>query len=200
MKNLVYLLIFCLIISCNNNKNKISQGNNKSVRPYIISYEDKKLKLYLDSLNENNIKTVPPLKAFYYESNLIIDKNNNLYFYQRNRIAVGCGTGMENDTLPEFLNLQPKDLIKIPKESIGKIVYENVMTKEKNRKILIIASQIDTIKNRKILNFLNDLKVPTYIIRRTTQEEDIVLHYKITNQFYYSNEIKWDKNRIKLRN
>ncbi|MFN7676451.1 hypothetical protein [Flavobacterium sp.] len=95
--------------------------------------------------------------------------------------------------------MQPKDLIKIPIESLEKIVNENVMKKPNNRRILIIASEKDTIKVKGFLKFYYNLKVPTYFIRRTTQEEDTVLHYKRTDKYYYSNKIKWDKSKIKFR-
>lgn len=187
-----------LIVCCNKKYNKIISTEDKNIKQYIISHEEKELKKYADSMG-NRGKPLP-FNSYYGESNLIIDRRNNLYFYQKNAMAAGCGTGMENDTIPEFLNLQPKDLIKIPKESIELIISENVLTKKENRQILIIASQDDTIKDQKILNFLYNLKVPIYEIRRTTQEEDTVLHYKTTNQFYYSDQIKWDKKKIKLKN
>ncbi len=100
---------------------------------------------------------------------------------------------MEKVTLPHLLDLQPKDLIKIPKDCIEKIIEDNVMTKEKGKQILIVASQKDSIKDREFLKFLHHMKVPSYIIRRTTQEEDTVLHYKKTNQYYNSNDINWNK-------
>lgn len=133
------------------------------------------------------------------ESNIVIDENSNIYYYQKNRRAdILCNYGMENDTIPKFINLQPKDLIKIPKDCIEKFIDENVMTKEKRRQILIVASQTDSIKNQTIVSFIYNLKVPTYVIRRTTQEEDTVIYYKKKNAFYYSDEIKWDKARIKF--
>ena len=111
-----------------------------------------------------------------------------------------CDYGMENDTLPEFLDLQPKDLIKIPKEALKRFVDENVMNREKRRQILVIASQNDTIKDITSLKFLRNTRVPTYFIRRTTQEEDTVLQYKKTKIYYYSDSIKWDKTKIKFKN
>ena len=68
----------------------------------------------------------------------------------------------------------------------------------KKRKILIIASQNDTIKNITFLDFLENNKIPTYLIRRTTQEEDTVLYYKNNEKYYFSDEIKWDTTKIKF--
>lgn len=133
------------------------------------------------------------------ESNLIIDKYSNVFYYQRNKKQVLlCDYGRENDTIPLFLDLQPKDLIKIPKDCVEKFINENVMNKERTSQILIMVSQTDTIKDKIFLNFLKRIKVPVYTIRRTTQEEDTVLKYKKSNKYYYSDSIKWDKSRIKF--
>jgi|LakMenE01Jun11ns_1017448.scaffolds.fasta_scaffold9469958_2 hypothetical protein len=197
MKKIVCLLIIVLVYSCHKKKNI---EKNLSLIPYIISAEDRKLKEYTDSLNLYRAETIVlPRKGFYGESNLIIDKKGEIYYYQKRYIQIICNYGTENDTLPQFLDLQPKDLIKIPIESLEKIVNENVMKKPNNRRILIIASEKDTIKVKGFLKFYYNLKVPTYFIRRTTQEEDTVLHYKRTDKYYYSNKIKWDKSKIKFR-
>jgi hypothetical protein len=73
------------------------------------------------------------------------------------------------------------------------------LTKEERRQILVIASQKDTISDTEILKFLYTLKVPTYTIRRTNQEEDVVLHHKTNNLNYSAEEIKWDSTKIKFR-
>lgn len=197
MKHIIILLLTVVFISCN--KNTDSEAL-KFEKPYIISKEDRELQKEIDSINNTGNKIALPMKGFYGESNLIINDSNAVFYYQRNRIAVGCGTGRQNDTLPEFLDLQPKDLVKIPNKEIEKFINENVMNKKNKRQILIIASQNDTIKDKEFLKFFYQMKVPIYEIRRTTQEEDTVLHYKTTNQFYYSDEIKWDKKKIKLKN
>lgn len=198
MKNTLSLL-FCFTLLCCNKKSEQKISNNYE-KMYVISQEDENIKKEIDSINSirKNGKFALPRKGFYHESNLIIDKNNFVYYYQGRYIPTFCSYGMENDTLPHFLDLQPKDLIKVPKDCIDKIINENVMTKEKWKQILIIASQNDSIKDREFLKFLHHMKVPAYIIRRTTQEEDTVLLFKRTNKYYNSDEIKWDKKRIKL--
>ncbi len=184
-----------ILLSCNNKKTiNISE---KEFEPYIISVKDS---LFDKELKKDSVKAPYIPAGLSGECNLIIDKNGAFYYYQTSSFTGGCGTGMENDTIPKFLDLQTEDLIKIPKESLEKFVEENVMKKPQNRKILIMASQKDTIIQKSFLKFLRTMKVPTYIIRRTTQEEDTVLHYKRTDRHYFSEEIKWDKTKIKLRN
>lgn len=187
-----------LFFGCNK-KSEVINRNGVVQKPYIISAENIKIQKYSDSLKNSGSKIkILPLKGFYGECNLIIDRNGDVLYFQNKKVGRICGTEMENNSLPRFINLQPKDLIKIPKDCIEKFIDENVMTKEKRRQILVVASQTDTINDQKILSFFYNLKVPRYVIRRTTQEEDTVLSYKKKNAFYYSDSIKWDKSIIKL--
>ena len=186
-------LICLLFLNCTKKDEKIVEKN----KSYIISYEDEKLEKYYDSL----AVTPPSTKGFFYgESQLIIDKKGNLYFYQKRYIQILCSYGSEKDTLPHFLDLQPKDIVKIPKKCLNDFLSENILTKEKRRQILIIGSQSDTIKNPYFLDFLKSNIIQTYYIRRTTQEEDTVLKYKTNSDYYYSDSIKWDRSKIKFRN
>lgn len=182
-------MICFFLLNCDKKEKKIVVKN----KSYIISYEDRK---FLQILKKGNISL--PINGFYGENQLIIDKNGNLFFYQKEYIRAGCGTRSENDTLPHFFNLQPKDIIRIPKACVNNFLSENILDKEEYRRILIIASQNDTIKNTSFFNFVNKNKLRAYLIRRTTQEEDTVLKYKKNNDSYYSEDIKWDKNRIQL--
>ncbi|WP_035645673.1 hypothetical protein [Flavobacterium sp. ASV13] len=166
---------------------------------YIISYENKKLQKHSDSLkNSNSNLIVIPPRRIYGESQLIIDKKGNFYFYQRDNIVKMCGTRSPYDTLPHLIGLKPNDIVRIPQKSLNDFLSENILTKEKDRRILTIASQCDTIKNSSLFNFINKNNIDTYLIRRTTQEEDTVLKYKKNNKFYYSEDIKWDENKIQL--
>ena len=193
MKKIAVLIMISLFFACN------KKEDNEVQKPYVISEEDRKNQKYSDSIetSESEIK-VFPLKGFYGECNLIIDRNGDVLYFQNKNDVRMCGTGMENDTIPEYLDLHPKHLVKIPKDCIEKFVNENVMNKEKRRQILVVASQTDTIKNEKFLSFFYNMKVQAYIVRRTTQEEDTVLYYKKKDMFYNSKEIKWDKSRIKI--
>lgn len=192
----ICFLICCLFSNCEKKNATLKH------KDYIISFEDKKLQNYIDSLKSSNNKTVAfPRKGFYGEHQLIIDKKGNFYFYQKEYIFILCSYGSENDTLPPLLRLHPKDIIRVPQKNLTDFLSENILVKEKDRQILIIASQSDTIKNPLFFEFLNTKNIGTYFIRRTTQEEDTVLKYKNNqnrNAYYYPDSIKWDKTKIKL--
>lgn len=195
---LIGFMICFLFLNCDKKKENTETKN----KPYIISYEDKKLQNYIDSLKRSNSKTVAlPRKGFYGEHQLIIDKKGNFYFYQKEYFLEMCSYGSENDTLPEFLRLRPKDITRIPQQSLTDFLSENILKKEKNRQILIIASQKDSITNTSFFEFLNTKNIGAYFIRRTTQEEDTVVKYKNNNNkhvYYYPDSIKWDRTKIKI--
>ncbi|MFY0483596.1 hypothetical protein ACI6PS_13445 [Flavobacterium sp. PLA-1-15] len=164
--------------------------------PYIISKEEREFKKRLE---EGNIP--PPPTGFYGSSNVIIDKEGELYFYQRTYYGV-LGCIVEENPLPEFINLQPKDLVKIPSTAVGDFLKENTVKNPREKwEHLIVACQLDTLKSEgffNIMHFLRDNQVPIYLIRRTTQEEDVVLKFKESNVFYDSDSIQWDKSRIRF--
>lgn len=184
-------MICFFLLNCSKKGEKLVEKN----KFYIISSENRK---FLQNLKKGNIPLTP--KGFYGESQLLIDKKGNLYFYQKKYFLELCSYGKEKDTLPHFLDLQPKDIVKIPQNCLNDFLSENILAKEKNRRILIVASQNDTIKNTSFFKFINKNHLQAYVIRRTTQEEDTVLKYKTNNDYYYSDSIKWDQTKIKFPN
>ena len=74
--------------------------------------------------------------------------------------------------------------------------------KDDFRNATFIASQSDTLNlisfsiSKSLSFFKRDRD--SFIVRRTTQEEDTVLKYKKSNEYYDSNDVKWDKTRIKF--
>jgi len=96
-------------------------------------------------------------------------------------------------------------LIKIPATAVADFLKENTAKNIKEKRGgLVIASQLDTLRSEGFINmmhFIHDYKksqIAIYLIRRTTQEEDVVLKFKESNEFYDSDSIKWDKSRIRF--
>ena len=185
-KIFIGFVVCFLLFNCNK---KESQKKNTF---YVISIEKSKL---LNELKKKNIP--PPPSGFYSYNNLIIDQKGDFYFYQKEYTPWHC-IPSEKDTIPDFFNIKPIEIIKVPNNSIVDFIKQNVTNRNEMKRMLVIASQNDTIKNNALLFYLNENPLRSFSTRRTTQEEDTVLKYKKNNEFYNYEDIKWNQNRIIL--
>nr|WP_294783239.1 hypothetical protein [uncultured Flavobacterium sp.] len=192
MKRIFIGFIFLIFLSCS------KKESNQELYTYIISKEDTKI------TSELKKRKIPPPKTYFYSyNNFIIDKNGDFYFYQSEFVPMNC-IQSEQDTIPILFNIKPIQIIKVPKNSIIDFIKTTISSKIEYQQRLIIASQKDTIRNKKfheIFTFLNDSStyfLKSFAFRRTTQEEDTVLSYKKLNKYYNSEDIKWDQSRITL--
>ncbi|KFF16228.1 hypothetical protein [Flavobacterium hydatis] len=204
MKRVFAGFVICLfLLNCTKKEEKIVPENI----PYIISKEDIKPKPTKQS-NNNQIPPTPPPPPnspipgwlVYGTNTFIIDTDSKIYYFQRNSIGMICGTETA-DTIPHFINLQPKDLIEIPNKNIYDFIKLNY--KDDFRNVTFIASKTDTLNSKAFFDLRKTLESSIkgrdfYLIRRTTQEEDTVLKYKKNNEYYYSDKIRWDKTKIKF--
>lgn len=193
MKRVFIGFILCLFLNCSKKENTI--GNTT----YIISKKDIITNIS-NKPKDKNIPPPPPIPGwlFYGTNTFIIDKDSKIYYFQREKIGRICGHKFD-DTIPHFINLQPKDLIEIPNNMISDFIKLNY--KDNFRNITFIASTLDTLKTQNYFDLINAIEASLnendlYFIRRTTQEEDTVFKYKKNNDFYNSDDIKWDNNRI----
>ena len=192
-KVLAGFLICLLMVNCS------KKENTRQNIPFIFSKEN----IHFAPSSKFSKEKIPPPPIpgdlLYGTNTFIIDKDSKIYYFQRNKIGFICGNISEGDTLPYFINLQPKDLIEIPNNSISDFVKLNY--KDDFRNMTFIASKLDTLKTQNYFDLINAIEATlkdrdTYFIRRTTQEEDTVLKYKKENNYYRSDDIKWDNNRI----
>ncbi|WP_163397934.1 hypothetical protein [Flavobacterium fluviatile] len=194
MKKIFSGLLICLIMM-----NCSKKENTNLNTPYVISKKDI-LTNISNKPRDKNIPPPPPIPGWlaYGTNTFIIDTDSKIYYFQRNKIGRICING-RFDTIPYFIDLQPKDLIEIPNNAISDFVKLNY--KDDFRNLTFISSKLDTLKSENYFVLVKAIESSLkendfYFIRRTTQEEDTVLKYKKNNISYYSEEIKWDKNRI----
>lgn len=192
MKRVFVALLFCLaLLNCAKKEEKIVEKNI----PYIISQENRE-----KITGKDTIPPMPPIPGWlvYGTDTFILDSDTTIYYFQRNEIGMICGTPTA-DTIPYFINLQPRGLILLSNKNIYDFIKLNYNNNFRN--ITFIASSSDTINSkaffdlRKSLNSFKKFRDRLFV-RRTTQEEDTVLKYKRNNDYYHSEDIKWDKNRI----
>jgi hypothetical protein len=193
MKRVLISFILCLFLNCSKKENTI--GNTT----YIISKKDIITNIS-NKPKDKNIPPPPPIPGwlFYGTNTFIIDKDSKIYYFQREKIGRICGHKFD-DTIPHFINLQPKDLIEIPNNMISDFIKLNY--KDNFRNITFIASTLDTLKTQNYFDLINAIEASLnendlYFIRKTTQEEDTVFKYKKNNDYYNSEDIQWDEKRI----
>ncbi|MBJ2123083.1 hypothetical protein [Flavobacterium sp. IB48] len=184
-------MICFLFLNCSKKEN---QAENI---PYIISQNNKEI-----IRGKDTIPPPPPIPGwlFYGTNTFIINSDSTAYYLQNKGIGMICGTP-NTDTIPYFADLDPRGLIEISNKNIYDFIKLNY--KDDFRNQTFIASQSDTLNSKiffdlyKSLNYFKKDR-DFVIIRRTTQEEDTVIYYKRNNKHYNSENIKWDKTRIKF--
>lgn len=201
MKNVFFGFLICfLLLNCG------KEESAKQNLPYIISQKNIKPKNSKEVKGKSATPLPPPPPPIpgwliYGTNTFIIDSDSKIYYFQGEKIGFICGNGSQNDTIPHFIDLQPKDLIEIPNNSISDFVKLNY--KDDFRNLTFVSSKLDTLKSESFFNLITALESSLkdrdfYYIGRTTQEEDTVLKYKKNNSYYRSDDIKWDKTKIKF--
>ncbi len=191
---LVLILVCFFLLNCT----KKEEVKNEV---YIISKAESDYKKMLKESKNLTTPPPPPRGRFAYGSNnFIIDKDTNLFYFQQPSFFI-CGTGAENDTVPRLMEFKKEDFIQIPRNSIREFVQLNLKDGERN--FTHIASQIDTLNFDLFFDLIHAVNKPkiqkdsdSFIIRRTTQEEDTIIEYKKSGKSYYHSNIKWDTTRI----
>ena len=195
------LTIICLtlIFGCN-------QPTDKVDTTFIVPTDS----MLLPKKTGNQPPPPPPIKEYYFPSNFIIDTGGHIYFYQQ-RIKAGwiCGTDMDWNTQPSFIDLQPTDVIEVPTQNLEEFIKFNIQYLDNSDRQFAIASVADTISSLGLVKIFSVFKDKTnhisWTFRRTTQEENIVLNFKKSKEIYYhSDEIKWDSTKtifpLKMQN
>ncbi|RXK60737.1 hypothetical protein ESA94_09750 [Lacibacter luteus] len=190
MKNLLVILL-TVFISC-------SQRQTNSDDVFLVPVRTKpEIKSQSDEP-----PPPPPIQTYYLPSNFIIDTAGEVYFYQQQQYGWFCGTGIDWDTPPEFIDLKPKDLIHIPIASIEDFIKLNIATLDSNDRRVAIASIKDTVTSVGLSKIFKVFKDSTnkinWTFRKATQEESIVLKFKQLNWKYYSDDIKWDSTKTRF--
>jgi len=110
--------IFFILLNCSKREEKIFKKN----KPYIISKEKNRR-----VINGDTVKP-PPVPGFlvYGTNTFIIDSDSTIYYFKRGNVGHICGNWERGDTIPHFIDLQPKNLTKIPTNSISNFIKLNL--------------------------------------------------------------------------
>lgn len=182
-KSFVFLTsgLVLFTISCND---KLALEQNEK-EAYIISKRD--------SIQNLSFKLE---HAYYASANFILADTNKIFFYRDYSHFARCMPPIDNR--PTFIDLDPRDIIQLPASSIGEFIELN-FSREEMFNSIAIASYTDTITSpilEKMFSAFAKKRLPKFLIRRTTLEEEIVIYHKTHNLVYLPYKVKWDTTRI----
>ena len=168
--------------------------------------EDKGTLFYTMEAYDYAHDSIPPPLPLFYETyysahNIVIDSLGDLYYFKHQELGSVCATGFYHDSIypASFISLSPNDLVLIPKNGIEKFIRSNITDSLKlNSSVnLMVGSARDSFYSKefsKIALVMND-KSGNIILRRITQEEEVVLDYKKKKIDYNPQLINWDSKR-----
>ena len=164
--------------------------------------KDKEFISIVSSFNKpKNPKGIPPLSMpVYAPFNFILDTGGRVYYYQLQLGKPKCASGNDDYLTPPFIRLLPENIVQVSQSNIEDFIKDNIQFLDKDYKYVSISSSLDTVKSsplKKLIDIFRDTTYgATYLIRRTTQEEQIVLDYKKRQIYYDPNSVVWDSSRI----
>lgn len=144
----------------------------------------------------------PIVKPYYTDFNFIIDSIGNLYFYQQQIYRWRCGTGLNEDTPPEYIDLRPTEIVIVPRESVKTFVELNIFNHDPDDRVVAIGLLKDTIVSEGLFHltqlFKDTANKTRWFLRQATQEEIIVLDYKKRQARFFPDEIHWDSSKTRF--
>jgi hypothetical protein len=173
-----------------------SSNLNKDIDTFIVPEPTKAV--IIDTLN--NFPPPPPARTYYFPFNFIVDSAGQIFFYQLQLPSWTCMIGRGWDTPPEFIDLHPTNIVRVPEEGIPEFIKLNILTQDSSIRRVAIASMLDTIHSpalSKVMAVLQDsASHAKWLLRKTTMEEEVVLDHKKKQRAYLADEIKWDSTKV----
>jgi hypothetical protein len=185
MNRILFLLVI-LLSSCN----RTAQRKTESVfilRPY--------------PLNKNHISGEPTRLSpypYYFDHNFIIDTGGAVYYFAREHHEKVRGSDLISDRPPDFINLQPADLVQVPVDGLEFFLQVNVLNQDRPRRLSTISIVKDSIQSKALFT-IADIFIKNHVpwlYRKTTQEEDVVLRFKKMQTYYDYTSVHWDSTKI----
>jgi hypothetical protein len=190
--NLLVPVILFITVAC-------SAPAKEKIETFIVP---ERVKPVIDTGSSSEPPPPPAIQSYYLPFNFIVDSVGNLYFYQLQRHRFYCGTGIDWDTPPEFLDLRPADIVQVPSDQMEQFVKLNIFSHDSEDRQIAIAAFTDTIESAGITQMMALLKDTAnhcrWFLRMVTQEERVVLDYKKSDRYYDAGMINWDSSKTRF--
>ncbi|WP_162056189.1 hypothetical protein [Pontibacter pamirensis] len=185
-KNLIFLVLVAFLFACDNAFE--DKAFEKQGEVYHVIKEP--------VVDSSNSAPPPPPALFYGQHNFIVYPNGKTYYHNKFNDYGWCGTGVDTSN-PDFINLLPSDLVELTDENLARFVRSVVQdTSSYHRKVsAILSSPTDSITNKhfkEIINVFRQENFNIYSVRKSTEEEKVVLKHKIENKEYNPDDINWE--------
>lgn len=167
---------------------------------YVISNADSISEAWMKSA-----KVPPPFTPHnlkWYSDVVFILDSSKVYAYQTEKTHTGLGNNVDFE-YPNYIGLNPEYLLTIDSENFVSFLVNNndifgIFPDNSVQPIIYLASQTDTVKSVALTQLwkrLENNKSRTFFaVRRTTEEENIVLSYKKKNEEFLPEKVKWSSN------
>ncbi|MCF6129064.1 hypothetical protein L1S35_05215 [Flavobacterium sp. AS60] len=191
---LLSFLIACGITSCKKDAEKPTPKVE-----YIISKEDSIQEAWMKA-NKVPSPLIPEDMKCYLDIVFILD-SKKVYIYQTERNYNSNGKETKYG-FPNYIGLKPEYFVAIENENFVSFLKDNnslfgVFPEENIRGSFCIASETDTLKSKAFDNLVEELRKTKseafYRVRKTTEEENVVLKYKRSKQEFLPEKINWSK-------
>lgn len=191
MRSLKLLYVFLIVLfGC-------TQPTQNVIETFVVPVDT--MRVYKTAPNKP--PPPPPVRTYYFASNFI-DTAEQIFFCQREQNGWFCGTDIEWNIPPAFIDLQPENIIQIPTENIEDFIKINILNIDSSNRSVSLGSTQDTVKSFGLTKIIKLFKEKSnhvrWRFRKVTQEEAIVLDYKKRQAPYYSNSIKWDSTKTQF--
>ncbi len=125
-----------------------------------------------------------------------------MYFYQKQTYRWTCGTGLDENTPPEYIDLRPTEIVVVANENLKRFVELNIFNHDADYRVVAIGLLKDTVTSEGLYS-LTRLLTDTankarWFLRPATQEETIVLDYKKRQARFYPEDIHWDSSKTRF--
>ncbi|MEJ7830550.1 MAG: hypothetical protein WKF91_20240 [Segetibacter sp.] len=138
---------------------------------------------------------------FYAPFNFIFDSSGNVFYYQLSRSILNCGTDYDYTT-PAYIGLLPENIIQFCPTDFERFLETNIFSVDSDYRVVSVASVQDTVKSpvMKLLvdSFSDSANHTRYYLRKTTQEEEVVLSHKRQQKYYNVDNFNWYPGKIRF--
>ena len=190
--------LFSALIICSFTNCKRENVAKPTQEDYIVISKQDSLSKAYDQKNRIPQPFIPQELKWYTDLVVIMDSKNKVYIYQTERKSSNEEAKYDN---PNYIGLRPEYLTTVDSKDFVSFLKSNndifgiFPNKENIINPFYIASETDTIKNVAISNLNKALRKEksqtVYLLRKTTEEENVVLKFKRNQRSFEPEKINW---------